>query len=103
MDSNQLLIQSLSRQQVLVKTAKGWHEIETKELKLPAKLRRLLIMIDGQSTLGEILDRLATLGGDLEAQIMTLTAEGLLAPLQKGMAISRPGAFAANTVNRFAR
>ncbi len=84
MDSNQLLIQSLNRQQILVKTDKGRTEIQTKEQGLPAKLRRLLIMIDGKSTLGETLEHLSTLGGDLEAQIMTLMAEGFVAPRQGG-------------------
>lgn len=66
---------------VLVKTAKGQEEIRTKAHKLSPRLRRLLILVDGRSTVGETLARLAVLGDGLADQLETLLREGFLAPL----------------------
>ena len=73
-------IKTVDRQWIPVKTAKGQEEIRTKTYKLPARLRRLLIMVDGQSTIGETMVRLAALDDDLETHFSTLLAEGFLAP-----------------------
>ena len=48
--------------QVYVKTAKGQEEIQSRTYKLPFNLRKLLIMVDGHSTTGEIIERLTALG-----------------------------------------
>ncbi|MCB1777326.1 MAG: hypothetical protein KDI50_07810 [Candidatus Competibacteraceae bacterium] len=45
-----------------VKTAKGQEEIQSRTYKLPFNLRKLLIMVDGHSTTGEIIERLTALG-----------------------------------------
>ena len=79
-EPEQPFVKTVDRQWILVKTAKGQEEIRTKACKLPARLRRLLIMIDGRSTVGEILDRLASLNDDLEGHLNTLLADGFLAP-----------------------
>jgi hypothetical protein len=65
--------------QVLIKTAKGQEEIRTKAFKLSARLRRLLIMVDGHSTVDEIKSRLAVFGDDMDAQLESLVADGFLA------------------------
>ena len=79
-EPNRPFIKTVDRQWIPVKTAKGQEEIRTKAYKLPARLRRLLIMIDGRSTIGETLERLAALDDDLEAHFGILLADGFLAP-----------------------
>ena len=57
--------------QVFIKTAKGQEEIQTRTHKLPAHLRRVLIMVDGHSTAAEMIGRLAALG-DIELDLTCL-------------------------------
>jgi hypothetical protein len=70
----------MDHSQVLIKTPKGQEEIRTKAFKLSARLRRLLIMVDGHSTVGATLQRLAALGNDTETLLDSLVADGFLAP-----------------------
>ena len=70
----------MDHSQVLIKTTKGQEEIRTKAFKLSARLRRLLIMVDGHSTVGATLSRLASLGDDTESLLDSLVADGFLAP-----------------------
>ncbi len=70
----------MDHKQVLMKTAKGQEEIRTKTYKLSARLRRLLIMVDGHSTVGVTLNRLVSLGDDTETLLASLVADGFLAP-----------------------
>ncbi|TCT23898.1 hypothetical protein [Thiobaca trueperi] len=79
-EPNRPSIKTVDRKWIPVKTAKGQEEIRTKACRLPARLRRLLIMVDGQSTIGETIERLAGLDDDLETHFSTLLAEGFLAP-----------------------
>ncbi|WP_295388894.1 hypothetical protein [uncultured Thiodictyon sp.] len=65
---------------MLIKTAKGQDEIRTKANKLSMRSRRFLILVDGQSTVGDLLTRLAVLGDDIEALLEDLVADGFLAP-----------------------
>jgi hypothetical protein len=65
--------------QVLIRTAKGQEEIRTKAFGLPPPLRRLLIEVDEQSTLGETLARLTALGDDIQSQLDALLADGFIA------------------------
>jgi hypothetical protein len=70
----------MDHSQVLIKTTKGQEEIRTKAYKLSARLRRLLIMVDGHSTVGATLNRLSSLGDETAALLDNLVADGFLAP-----------------------
>jgi hypothetical protein len=70
----------MDHSQVLIKTTKGQEEIRTKAFKLSARLRRLLIMVDGHSTVGATLNRLSSLGDETAALLDSLVANGFLAP-----------------------
>lgn len=67
-------------QQVYLKTAKGQEEIQKRCNKLPASLRKLLIMVDGHSTAEQMIERLASMG-DVTAALDTLEGGGFIAPL----------------------
>lgn len=71
---------SMDKSMVLLKTVKGLDEIQNKVYGLAPKRRRVLIMVDGRMTVAEMLERLAALGSDLEAQLESLLGEGFLAP-----------------------
>lgn len=66
--------------QIYTKTAKGLEEIQTRIHRLPAHLRRLLIMVDGHSTATEMIGRLTTLG-DVQLALDQLASEGFIAIL----------------------
>jgi hypothetical protein len=70
----------IDHSQVLVKTAKGKEEIRTKAFGLAPRVRRALLLVDGESTVAAILARLAVLGDDVESQLESLLADGFLAP-----------------------
>jgi hypothetical protein len=69
----------MDHSQVLIKTAKGKEEVRTKAFDLSPNLRRLLLLVDGQSTVAETLSRLALLGNDVESELDALLAEGYVA------------------------
>lgn len=71
-------MQSLS---ILVKTAKGLEEIDKRTYKLAGRLRAILFMIDGQKTLGELLDQAGEMGDQLEIQIAELAEKGFIAAI----------------------
>lgn len=64
-------------QAVLSKTDKGVEEIETRKHKLEAKLRTLLIVVNGKSTAAELLQNFAQ-RGDLTPLLERLLAEGFV-------------------------
>ena len=64
--------------QIYIKTAKGLEEIQSRTCKLPAHLRRLLIMVDGRSTAAELISRLTSLG-HIEPELAELEAGGFIA------------------------
>ncbi|CDH46090.1 MAG: hypothetical protein IPL59_07310 [Candidatus Competibacteraceae bacterium] len=71
---------------IYAKTAKGLEEIQTRIHKLPANLRRLLIMVDGHSTAAEMINRLTTLG-EVELALDQLATGGFIAvPASKSAA-----------------
>ena len=59
---------------VLAKTAKGTEEIATRKYKLDARLRALLIMVNGTSTAAELQQKFA--GMDIGPQLAQLEREG---------------------------
>ncbi len=63
---------------LLVKSQKGVEEIESRAHGLSHKLRGALIMIDGESTLAQILDRCGEFSDRVQAQILELALEGYI-------------------------
>lgn len=62
------------------KTAKGLEEVQTRTHKLPAHLRRLLIMVDGHSTAADLIGRLSK-WGDVALALEQLATGGFIAIL----------------------
>lgn len=60
------------------KTDKGREEIATRKYQVPAKLRMLLVVIDGRQTLESLLNNFAVLGLS-KADVDTLAQQGLIA------------------------
>lgn len=67
----------MSPDSVLVKTAKGAREIETRENKLDHRLRALLIMVNGKATAGELAKKFEQIG-DITALLQQLVAQGFV-------------------------
>jgi hypothetical protein len=60
---------------ILVKTDKGAEEIATRKYKLEAKLRTLLIMVNGTASAGELAQKFAGIG-DIQPLLVQLEKEG---------------------------
>jgi hypothetical protein len=81
---------------LLRKTLKGVEEIETRKLKLPGRLRNILFMIDGERTVGSLLDQAGGLADQLETQLGELLTLGMIeeivaaAPVDEGVAPGSP-------------
>lgn len=67
----------MERGAVLAKTPKGADEVKSRTHGLPQKLRTLLIMIDGNSTAGDLLARFGGLP-EVETTLDTLLAQGFI-------------------------
>jgi hypothetical protein len=65
--------------EIFAKTDLGVREIKERQLDLPLPLRSLLIIIDGQRTVADVLDKTRALGLD-ERAIEKLAVDGLIAP-----------------------
>jgi len=63
--------------EIYAKTDEGLRELKERKLNLPIALRSLLIMIDGNRTVGEILERVRTLRVDASA-LAALERAGLI-------------------------
>ena len=63
---------------VLIKTAKGLDEIDKRTYQLVSRLRVLLFMIDGQRTLGELLNQARNMAETLETQLAELAAQDFI-------------------------
>lgn len=63
---------------VLIKTPKGLEEIDKRTHKLAGRLRAVLIMVDGQRTLGDLLDQAGALADQLAGQLDELVAGGYI-------------------------
>jgi len=77
---------------VYAKTAKGSEEIQSRSFKLPPRTRMLLIMVDGRSTAGELIEK-GKAGGNSTAfeTLAQLESGGFIAPAGKaGPAGPRP-------------
>jgi hypothetical protein len=62
---------------VLRKTRKGYSEVANQESFLHPKLRRLLILIDGASTVAEIVERMGAIG-DVKPMVTELFFQGFI-------------------------
>lgn len=68
----------LTADSILKKTEKGVEEMDTRAYHLPAKLRAALILVDGESTLGEILERCGEFAERVELQLVELLETGFV-------------------------
>lgn len=68
----------LSMSTIYRKTAKGQAEIETRAMRLPPKLRMLLIVVDGKRS---VADLAPLVGGDPMPLLETLLAAGVIEPM----------------------
>jgi hypothetical protein len=66
---------------VLVRTAKGVEEVETRKHKLEPKLRVLLITVNGKATAAELAAKFAQIG-DVSAQLASLIEQGYVSEAQ---------------------
>ena len=66
---------------VFGKTGKGQEEIANRTYKLPPRMRALLIMIDGKSSIEELAARAASLGG-IAPMLAELAAQGFIADVR---------------------
>ena len=67
----------LDRTALLAKTPKGLEEVKSRAHGVPQKLRTLLIMVDGASTVADILGRFPGIT-EIETNLETLVAQGFL-------------------------
>lgn len=74
---------------VLAKTPKGADEVKSRAHGLPQKLRSLLIVIDGNSTAGDLLARFGGLP-EVETALDTLLAQGFIEARAGAAAAARP-------------
>lgn len=82
---------------VYTKTSKGAEEIKTRAYQLSPQLRRVLILVDGRSTGGELADRLKTLG-DIPALLNELSQGGFIAPAEGSVVVAAKPAVPASAV-----
>ena len=61
-----------------IKTVKGIEEMETRKHGLSPRLRTALIMVDGQSSLAEILAKCGEFADRIDGHLRELQAEGYL-------------------------
>jgi len=68
----------LNADSILRKTDKGVEELETRAYHLPAKLRAALILVDGSSTIGTILDSCGEFAERVAGQLNELLESGFI-------------------------
>jgi len=73
----------MSPESVLEKTTKGMEEIETRKHKLDAKLRPILIAVNGKSTAGELAAQFAQIG-DVAPLLDDLARQGFVRVIAQG-------------------
>jgi hypothetical protein len=75
----------VDQQAVALKTDKGLDEVRTRAAGLPQKLRTLLIMVDGKTTVGELLAKFPGVA-EVGANLQVLVDQGLVALRPSGAA-----------------
>jgi len=68
----------LNADSILRKTDKGVEELATRAYHLPAKLRAALILVDGSSTIGAILDSCGEFAERVAGQLNELLEAGFI-------------------------
>jgi hypothetical protein len=91
--------------EIYAKTAEGALELKERKLNLPVALRSLLIMVDGNRTVAEVLERARVLRVDVSA-LVTLERTGLIskrfsAPSSAESSAAAPAVRSENEVERF--
>lgn len=71
----------LNADTILQRTAAGAQAIAERTPNVPSKLRAVLFLIDGSTTLGDLLDRAGSLASLLETQVEELARLGLIEAL----------------------
>jgi DNA-binding FrmR family transcriptional regulator len=66
----------------LVKTAKGLEEIDKRTYKLSGRLRAVMFMIDGQRSVGSLLEQAGSMASQLETQLTELLAQGFIEEIE---------------------
>jgi len=61
--------------QIPIKTIKGQQEIKTRSHRMPIELRRILIMVDGHSTISQLVKKLTGFG-EIDKLLAQLEADG---------------------------
>ena len=94
----------MDRAVVLIKTARGLDELQTRSRGLSQRVRNLLILIDGKVTVGSLLDRLGTIPG-ADLLIESLVVKGFAVPkvIAEGAAPTRPPPEVGQALNDLAR
>jgi hypothetical protein len=89
------------------KTDKGREEIATRKYHVPAKLRTLLVLIDGKHSLGDLMNKISPLGLDelavhelLEQQYIVLVSGGPAANEDEGPPETEPARLPASAAAR---
>jgi hypothetical protein len=77
--------------EIYAKTEDGIRELKERKLNLPIALRSLLIMIDGNRTVGEVLERARALRVDVSA-VVALERAGLIAKRFSAPSVAEAGA-----------
>lgn len=62
----------------LIKTAKGLEEIDKRTYKLSGRLRAVMFMIDGQRSVGALLEQAGSMAEQLETQLKELATQGFI-------------------------
>lgn len=65
--------------QIPIKTIKGQQEIKTRSHRMPIELRRILIMVDGHSTISQLVKKLTGFG-EIDKLLAQLEADGFIGP-----------------------
>ena len=95
----------MNQGEIYAKTEEGVLELKQRKLNLPVALRSLLIMVDGNRTVAEVLERARVLRVDVSA-LTTLERAGLIAkrfsaPSSTESAADTPAVRSKNEVERF--
>lgn len=91
--------------EIYAKTEEGVRELKERKLNLPIPLRSVLIMVDGNRTVGQVLERAQTLRVDADT-LLALERAGLItkrfgAPSRTEPAAQAPAPRSADEVQRF--
>jgi hypothetical protein len=76
---------------VYAKTEVGHEEISSRTRRLPARVRTMLIMVDGRRSVGELLNN-SPVPAESQAHLETLVEGGFIAPVSASASVAAPAA-----------